>query len=78
MNHYRLLLLALLTTTFLAFGCGDGGGSGGDSADSVCSACDVQTAAAITACQEFYNICRVDDAGTPEDCAVGARQRCGA
>ena len=75
MKLYRSFLVALTISAFSVLGCGDSGSS--DDAGSVCSECDVQNAAAIEACQEFYNLCRTDDAGTPDDCAVGARQRCG-
>jgi hypothetical protein len=74
------LVLAGVVAPLTLFGCGDSGsgGGGGEDAGSVCSECDVQNAAAIQACQEFYNLCLTEDGGSPEDCAVGARQRCGA
>lgn len=76
----KTLVLAGVIAPLTLLGCGDSGSSGGGNGDagSVCSECDVQNAAAIQACQEFYNVCLTEDAGSPEDCAVGARQRCGA
>jgi hypothetical protein len=81
----KALVLAGVVAPLTLLGCGDSGSSGGGNGDagSVCSECDVQNAAAIQACQEFYNqefynVCLIEDAGSPEDCAVGARQRCGA
>ena len=74
--HTKSLLFAGIVGALTMLGCGDSGGSG--DASSVCAECDVQTAAAIQACQEFYNLCLTEDVLSPDDCAVGARQRCGA
>jgi hypothetical protein len=65
------LLLANMVGALTMLACGDE-----DDAASICSECDVQTPAAIQACQEFYNRCLTEGAVRPEDCAVPARQQC--
>ena len=48
--------------------------SGGD-ASSVCDGCD--SSSMKPACEQVYNVCVQDDAGSAEDCAVAALIACG-
>jgi len=72
MKLHRIFLVALMASAFAVVGCGDDGG--GD-ASSVCDACD--SAALKPTCETVYNVCIQDDAGSSEDCAVGALAACG-
>ena len=85
MGLNKLFVIGLLVGTLGLIGCGsdDGGGggttgtggsNGGGGAAEVCSACDNQ--ALRSACEGAYHVCIQDDAGTPEDCAVGALLVC--
>ena len=71
MKLYKVFLIALLMGTFALIGCG---GSG--DASSVCDACDVSSLKG--ACENTYNICIQEDAGSSEDCKVAALLVCGA
>lgn len=90
MKLSRIFVTALLAGTLAVLGCGDDGGgtagSGGTTgtggtagtgggASGICAQCDAQQLRGE--CEEFYDFCVVDDAGTPEDCAIGALAQCG-
>ena len=85
MKMKRLFFVALLAGALSVLGCGsdDGGGSngggntngGGNGASGVCAECDSQQL--VPQCEQVYNVCIQDDAGTPEDCAIAALIACG-
>ena len=82
MKSIKVILFATLLGSVAIIGCGDddgnGGGNGNGDASSVCAECDVQTLEAIEMCENFYVACLNEDAGSGEECAPLARQRCGA
>jgi S-adenosylhomocysteine hydrolase len=79
MKVSKLFCGALLAGALAVSGCGDdGGGSSGNGngngAAGACSECDIPQQ--IPLCENGYNVCIQDDAGTPEDCAVAGLALC--
>lgn len=68
MTVRKMVSIASLLGALSLVGCGD-------SANQVCDECQVQDLRGE--CEEFYNVCIQDDAGEPDDCAVGALAQCG-